>query len=750
MFTRDIAVDGFGALNVRYVHQKSEVEGAVPLLFVHGSEEGQLSFHVVALSLPGFGFSEGPKKKGFGLVQYAETAHKLMLALGYEEYVTQGGYWGNHLAGYTAHQYGPKHVKACHSNYPHPPEPSWKSSPLITLSLYTAKEKAGLALREEFFNTGRGYNEQQSTQPQTLGYGLADSPVGLLARIHEKLVTWSDAYPWEDDEVSPSIFHPLPHTVLVVLVVVVVVAVVAPSLPTAVRTVTTPKQVTCARSRRVADFAQSLRAPHSPRQPGLPPPAQSTVHALPCTFSPLRVLDAGALANSLDCIALRGRLLLTFPKFPPVALSQVSHQAKRHSSSATPAQPICSKPHRSPGRRRVAHVPHQSIFVRLFFICPAVRSILCLPSLPTHVAFLVFVALGVISFRVAHTPSAALRSIFVALHSSAVLTKPSAPPRPSTRHERAHRLLSPVSNNANAKPFSLSAPIPIPASRKSALPKHSPMPGPASPEMLFDMSPPTEGAAFPHYYSFTLSATTRIPSLVDGQCYARRAAEVNTSKHDASGSEPFLYAFPMPSAARTKRHSALQRIHSRTQSENVHPLGLQNRSQSPPFGRPELATTSTPPSPSPSPTELTSAFRADISPSPSPSPSPFVSASESSYSASPFPSAADPALLNRKSMWMTSELVVPPARARPRDTKHTTAPLQRSPFETALDEKRAAQEAKLTQCAKHASPSCFPAPVAPVLSEEDSLESIRSELPRRVPDHYPKRFDNRIPKKNAR
>ncbi|KAA1473708.1 hypothetical protein DENSPDRAFT_851796 [Dentipellis sp. KUC8613] len=328
-----------------------------------------------------------------------------------------------------------------------------------------------------------------------------------------------------------------------------------------------------------------------------------------------------------------------------------------------------------------------------------------------------------------------------------VLTKPSAPPRTSTRHERAHRLLSPVSNNANAKPFSLSAPIPIPASRKSALPKHSPMPGPASPEMLFDMSPPTEGAAFPHYYSFTLSATTRIPSLVDGQCYARRAAEnlsVNPSKHDAGGHEPFLYAFPKPSAARSKRHLAMQRMHSRTQSENVHPLGLQNRSQSPPFGRPELVTTSTPPSPSLSPAELTSAFRADISPSPSPSPSPFVSASESSYSASPFPSAAEPTLLNRKSMWMTSELVVPPTRPRPRDTKPTTAPLQRSPFETALDEKRAAREAKLTQCIKRAPPSCFLAPVASMLSEEDNLEYIRSELPRCIPDHYPKHFANCI------
>ncbi|TFY70301.1 hypothetical protein EVG20_g2705 [Dentipellis fragilis] len=225
MFTCDIPVDGFGELNVHYVHQKSAVEGAIPLLFVHGwpgsfievrkvlpllmaEEEEKPSFHVVALSLPGFGFSEAPKKKGFGLAQYAEVAHKLMLALGYEEYVTQGGDWGSHITGYIAHLYGPKHVKACHSNFPCPPGPSWTSSPLIklrdVLSWYTPEEKAGLARKDEFAKTGRGYNQQQSTRPQTLGYALADSPVGLLAWIYEKLVTWTDAYPWEDDEGTAS------------------------------------------------------------------------------------------------------------------------------------------------------------------------------------------------------------------------------------------------------------------------------------------------------------------------------------------------------------------------------------------------------------------------------------------------------------------------------------------------------------------------------------------------------------------
>lgn len=106
-YTRDLEVNGFGLFNIHYVHQRSDVRNAVPLLFVHGCEcrvcfyifssqadfQGPGSFievrkilplltqaplehpnfHVIAVGLPGFGFSTAPKKKGFGLVQYAEV-----------------------------------------------------------------------------------------------------------------------------------------------------------------------------------------------------------------------------------------------------------------------------------------------------------------------------------------------------------------------------------------------------------------------------------------------------------------------------------------------------------------------------------------------------------------------------------------------------------------------------------------------------------------------------------------------------
>ncbi|KAF9017002.1 alpha/beta-hydrolase [Hymenopellis radicata] len=220
-FTRDIEVAGFETLNIHYVHQTSQAVGAIPLLFVHGWPGSFLevrkilplltavspehpSFHVVAMSLPGFGFSQAPSKKGFRIAQYAEVGHKLMLALGYNEYVTQGGDWGSLITRMMALQYGGKHVKAWHTNMPLgiPPPVTRPVSYLKWLvTPYTAAEKVGAQRFSLFDKQGRGYFIEQGTQPQTLGYSLADSPVGLLGWIYEKLLSWTDKYPWTDDEV---------------------------------------------------------------------------------------------------------------------------------------------------------------------------------------------------------------------------------------------------------------------------------------------------------------------------------------------------------------------------------------------------------------------------------------------------------------------------------------------------------------------------------------------------------------------
>ncbi|KAI0770429.1 alpha/beta-hydrolase [Fomes fomentarius] len=223
MFTRDIDITSFGTLNIHYIHQKSEVQNAIPLLFVHGwpgnflevkkllplltaSSPSHPSFHVVALSLPGYGFSEAPKKPGFKGPQYAELFNNLMLALGYNEYVYQGGDWGHILGLHAVTHYGHKHIKAWHSNMPFAGGlPSFFKHPLVFLEMFLLPfrkaELEGLKTAQQFGLTGTGYNRQQSTRPQTLAYGLSDSPVAILAWIYEKLVGWTDNYPWTEDEV---------------------------------------------------------------------------------------------------------------------------------------------------------------------------------------------------------------------------------------------------------------------------------------------------------------------------------------------------------------------------------------------------------------------------------------------------------------------------------------------------------------------------------------------------------------------
>ena len=156
--------------------------------------------------------------------------------------VYQGGDWGNtvsstvffrdgsaaltslmQLGKHTVYHYGHKHVKGWLTNMPElvliqltrtfsyslpafrTLPPTFQSFPLLyTKSLLTLPfdktALARLAATAKWSIGGRGYSTQQCTRPQTLGYGLSDSPVGLLAWIYEKLVGWTDKYPWTDDE----------------------------------------------------------------------------------------------------------------------------------------------------------------------------------------------------------------------------------------------------------------------------------------------------------------------------------------------------------------------------------------------------------------------------------------------------------------------------------------------------------------------------------------------------------------------
>jgi pimeloyl-ACP methyl ester carboxylesterase len=220
-FVTAIQCDDFEDLHIHYLHKKSNIAGAIPLLFVHGWPGNFLeatklleplskgdgsgpAFDVVAPSLPNFGFSEGTRRTGFAIERYAETLHKLMLQLGYTEYVTQGGDWGWYVTRAIAKIF-PEHCKATHLNMDVGNKPSYLTNPLLAIEHdvrpYSRRENDGVQRSKWFEGEGFGYNLQQSTKPQTIGYALADSPVALLAWILEKLHDWTDGYPWTDDEI---------------------------------------------------------------------------------------------------------------------------------------------------------------------------------------------------------------------------------------------------------------------------------------------------------------------------------------------------------------------------------------------------------------------------------------------------------------------------------------------------------------------------------------------------------------------
>ena len=127
-----------------------------------------------------------------------------MLLLGYSEYVTQGGDLGYFVARAMALQY-PQSCKATHINMAIPNEPTLAEFPALYVKMnatpLTDAEKAGMARGKWFQDEGSAYYKLQATKPQTIGYSITDSPLGLLAWIYEKLHDWSDEYPWTDDEV---------------------------------------------------------------------------------------------------------------------------------------------------------------------------------------------------------------------------------------------------------------------------------------------------------------------------------------------------------------------------------------------------------------------------------------------------------------------------------------------------------------------------------------------------------------------
>ncbi len=182
-FTTTLQATGFEPLSVHFVHVRSSRADAVPLLFSHGwpgsfleatkllqplAEPGDAAhpaFHVVAPSLPGYGFSEGSRRRGFGADQHGEVFHQLMLRLGYDEYATQGGDWGFIITRAMGRRYAPKHIKAQHLNMDHYPQPTLLRNPLTFLRTmvsalvtgFSERDVKGFERSKWFKNEGQGY-----------------------------------------------------------------------------------------------------------------------------------------------------------------------------------------------------------------------------------------------------------------------------------------------------------------------------------------------------------------------------------------------------------------------------------------------------------------------------------------------------------------------------------------------------------------------------------------------------------------
>jgi len=193
-------------LGIHFAHVRSPEKNALPLVMTHGwpgsivefhKVIGPLSdpvahggdaadaFHVICPSLPGYGFSDKPTETGWGIEKIGDTWAKLMARLGYERYVAQGGDWGSMVTAAVGSQ-DPEHCAGIHLNMPVAvPDPE-------TMADLTDDEKGALASLQHYEQKDSGYSKQQSTRPQSLGYGLVDSPAGQAGWILEKFWAWTD------------------------------------------------------------------------------------------------------------------------------------------------------------------------------------------------------------------------------------------------------------------------------------------------------------------------------------------------------------------------------------------------------------------------------------------------------------------------------------------------------------------------------------------------------------------------------
>ncbi|MET4141812.1 epoxide hydrolase [Pedobacter sp. UYP1] len=191
------------AVNLHFIHQKGRGVKNLPLLLIHGwpdsfyrfikliplltePDDNGIAFDVIIPSIPGFGFSELPKEEGVGAVKIASLFNKLMETLGYTTFFIHGGDWGASIATQMAMQENKK-VKALHlTNIP--PDLFFTAN----FAEFGEDEQAYLQTAGKWQQKEGAYVAVQGTKPQTLAYGLNDSPSGLAGWIIEKFNSWSD------------------------------------------------------------------------------------------------------------------------------------------------------------------------------------------------------------------------------------------------------------------------------------------------------------------------------------------------------------------------------------------------------------------------------------------------------------------------------------------------------------------------------------------------------------------------------
>lgn len=195
-------IDGLG---IHFLHIRSKHKNALPIIMTHGWPGSVIeflkvidpltnptahggtaddAFHLVIPSLPGFGFSDKPAETGWNLPRTAKAWATLMQRLGYTRWVAQGGDWGSgvtHVLGLQR----PQGLVAAHVNWPFVYDGKPRENP-------TPQEKDALDSIAKFTDNGVGYFREEGTRPQTVGYALTDSPVGLATWIYEKFYEWTD------------------------------------------------------------------------------------------------------------------------------------------------------------------------------------------------------------------------------------------------------------------------------------------------------------------------------------------------------------------------------------------------------------------------------------------------------------------------------------------------------------------------------------------------------------------------------